>query len=635
MKIFPKNFFTPEELGRWAFGGLLLATLGSWSVAAWMTLGGWLVDFSKGVKISPVFTGIFILFVLIAAFFNLAFFYSCVPEKFKKWFFPFCAVLVLSVVVCGYFFGKEIGYYTFIAAFFWVLPLVIFHKNSHWGIPGSACWTLFFMGCGAFYDLMQNCFRVIHMQMALLSNIEVLAAVTGGAALGGALFCLSKLYSLHEKWWKILSVPTVCVLTLFFISWGTMTGMALYEERTYQKNLICTDGFSDFSLDADGLRRDYYKNMPFDWDFWRTFEKALRQFKEQAALQKQNVFIEFPRGDLDKKSAAAWKNMLESSVQIGELEKLLSGTIPPKFRLYKKYYLCCLVLDEIFLLHDFCRLQTWRIRFALENNDPAMALEALKRIDNSVEYLMNDHISIVHKYSQRLLDEKKNALELLLESGLLPEQELKKQIDISIRGRKKLAAAERTALAAEIAFEFDFLDSFWQGAVQLTEDPAGAIKKLRWFAPQCWYIFRYSSNIMIGKMKKNAFKEIEPFSAAQFLFAGKLSSLKKKERWYSELKARFLLLETMLKLEQEKRRSGDFPVSAPDWLPVDPLYGKKFHYKKGEIATIEPVYDPRTGIFQKTRRTIPAVSVESSEEDINPTCSPKNRKNNLRSVIRL
>ena len=65
MKIFPENFFTPEELGRWAFGGLLLATLGSWSVAAWMTLGGWLVDFSKGVEISPVFTVIFILFVLI------------------------------------------------------------------------------------------------------------------------------------------------------------------------------------------------------------------------------------------------------------------------------------------------------------------------------------------------------------------------------------------------------------------------------------------------------------------------------------------------------------------------------------------------------------------------------------------
>ena len=339
MKIFPKNFFTPEELGRWAFGGLLLATLGSWSVAAWMTLGGWLVDFSNGVEISPFFSGIFILFVLIAAFFNLAFFYSCVPEKFKKWFFPFCAVLALTVLGCGYFFGKEIGYYTFIAAFFWLLPLVVFHKNSHWVIPGSACWTLFFMGCGAFYDLMQNCFRVIHMQMAVFSNIEVLAVVTGGTALGGALFCLVKLYTLHEKRWKILSVPTVCVLTLFFISWGAMTGMAFYEESIYQKNLICTDGFSDFSLDSDGLRRNHYKNMSFDWDFWRKFEKALRQFKEQAALQKQNVFIEFSRGDLDKKSAAAWKKTLDSSVQIGELEKLLSGTIPQKFRLYKKYYL--------------------------------------------------------------------------------------------------------------------------------------------------------------------------------------------------------------------------------------------------------------------------------------------------------
>ena len=442
MKIFPKNFFTPEELGRWAFGGLLLATLGSWSVAAWMTLGGWLVDFSEGVEISPVFTGIFILFVLIAAFFNLAFFYSCVPEKFKKWFFPFCSVLALTVLGCGYFFGKEIGYYTFIAAFFWLLPLVVFHKDSHWVIPGSACWTLFFMGCGAFYDLLQNFCKIMNWQMAVFSNIESNVAVAGFAAVWGGFFCFAKLYSPQEKWWKILSVPVVSVLTLFFISWGAMTGMAFYEESTYQKNLICTDGFSDFSLDADGLRRMYYKNMSFDWEFWEKCKRLLRKFKEQTALQKQNAFIEFPRGHVEKKALISWKNTLDSSVQLRELEKLLSGTLPPQFRLYKKYYLCCLVLDEIFLLHDFCRIQTWRIRFALENNDPAMALEALKRIDNSVEYLMNDHISIVHKYSQRLLDEKKNALELLLESGLLPEQELKKQIDISIRGRKKLAEVE-------------------------------------------------------------------------------------------------------------------------------------------------------------------------------------------------
>jgi hypothetical protein len=175
---------------------------------------------------------------------------------------------------------------------------------------------------------------------------------------------------------------------------------------------------------------------------------------------------------------------------------------------------------------------------------------------------MNDHISIVHKYSQRLLDEKKNALELLLESGLLPEQELKKQIDISIRGRKKLAEVEHATLAAEIAFEFDFLDSFWQGVVQLTEKPAGALKNLRWFVPQGWYIFRHSSNIFIREWQKNSFSEINnQIPSAQYLFAERCAYWKKIPRRYTELKKQYLQLEALLKSELHKRNNGTYPAA--------------------------------------------------------------------------
>ena len=140
-------------------------------------------------------------------------------------------------------------------------------------------------------------------------------------------------------------------------------------------------------------------------------------------------------------------------------------------------------------------------------------------------------------------------------------------------------------------------------------------------------------------MKKNAFKEIEPFSAAQFLFAGKLSSLKKKERWYSELKARFLLLETMLKLEQEKRKIGGYPESAPEWLPLDPFTGRKFHYKKGDMPILEAVHDPKTNQFRTVQRTVKAVALWSEgvnrKNDQGLTSRRKSNWDDIRVMIRL
>ena len=262
------------------------------------------------------------------------------------------------------------------------------------------------------------------------------------------------------------------------------------------------------------------------------------------------------------------------------------------------------MLDELPLLRQLSHLQVWRVRFALENNDTATALEALECINKSIDRLDKDYAAVSHIFSYALLEKKKKAVELLLAKGNLDEPELKKQLDILPGKRKKLAAMERTALGGEITIALDLQEGVWEGK---TWQPA--IKKFRWFVPQYWYIIRHSCNIFIKSHQKNSFRG-DPFSYRHILFNSKGYG-KNIPRMYTESDTMYLLLETLLRLELEKRKQGFYPETAPKWLPVDPFTGRKFHYKKGDMPVFEKVYDPRMNLFRTTRRTVKAVAVWS------------------------
>ena len=637
MKAFIKKIFSRENLGSIAFFSTLLATLGTWSVAAWMTLGGCLIDFREDWKISIWFLLIAAVLALTALLCNLAFFYTKVPDKFKKWFLIACCVFALATAGTGYFLGKEIAFYTFAATFVWIFPLTVFHKKSYWVIPGSTCFTFFMLGCIAFCELMQNCYKLAN------KHITDIFAVTGNVALAGFLvipvlfFCLARLYSGNESK-KILFAPNVTVLIIFIISWGAMAGIAFHEERTYQKNLIRAGEFYGVPLDEEGLKKYYYNNTLPDADFWLTFEQLLQKFKGQTAGQA--VFIDFPRGIIESKTRLSWKKNFESSSQIKELEKILPAVIPPKVRMYEKYYLFAIILDEIFLLRDFCRIQTWRLRFALENNDTVTALEALKRIDKSIERLRNDHIAIAHIYMLRLLSEKKNSLELLLESQKLSQGQLEFLLNTLIEERKKLAATRCFAFAGETVFELDYLEGIWQGGIQVTDKAIPAIKQFRWIVPQCWYIFRRTCNQIIKKTQTLYCKENNAaISSPQCFFVTRYSCLHKINQWHTVLDTQYLVLESLLKLELEKRRCGFYPDTPPVWLATDPFTGQKLHYKKGCIPIFEKVYNSQNSHFNTSRRTVKAVAIWSegvNKKNDKGLYSPKkNECDDIRAMIRL
>ncbi|MBO5680283.1 MAG: hypothetical protein J6T08_01085, partial [Lentisphaeria bacterium] len=390
--------------------------------------------------------------------------------------------------------------------------------------------------------------------------------------------------------------------------WQTVKGIALEELQKGETAVAAAaKAYGTLGIRMDPVQKHYswgkfcYHDTPAGDVISRRPQKP---FEDLAAARKQDDFIVFPKGKLDKKNFDTWKNTFDESPQLKKISDLFSGMLPPKMREYKKYDLSGIILDELLLLRKLARVQVWRIRFALQNNDMATVIDALDCINKSIDRLDKDHIIISHLFSYALLLEKKSAFELLLENGKLEQCELKKQLDILTEKRKQLAAMERAALGGEITLLFDFQDQIWEGKSWLP-----AIKNFRWFVPQYWYVIRHSCNLFIKSKQKNSYKG-DPLLTQHILF-DRTRARKNIPKRYTELDTMYLLLETLLKLELEKRKQGFYPATAPEWLPVDPFSGKKFHYIKGKIPVFERIYNPKTRLFDRVRCEAESVAVWS------------------------
>ena len=86
------------------------------------------------------------------------------------------------------------------------------------------------------------------------------------------------------------------------------------------------------------------------------------------------------------------------------------------------------------------------------------------------------------------------------------------------------------------------------------------------------------------------------------------------ETWttaYKEASTWLLVLETLLRLELEKRKNGSYPEQTPSWFPADPFGASRLRYLNGNMTVVERVYNTRTGLFDRVDRTVRAVCVWS------------------------
>ena len=608
MTVF-KKIFAPAYLGRWAFFSMLLAVLGTWSAAAWMTLAGVLFDFSKSWKLSSWFIGIFFILTSGAAVCNLAFFYSKVPGKFRKYFLLFCAVSILAAAAAGVLYGKEIAFYTALAAFFWILPLAVFHKKSYWVIPGSACYTVAAAGALIYSTV------VLHFLEWLQQSHEFPAGETSWLlwcclSIFGAFVFNAKLYAVTERQplRKFFTPAMLIVLALWAAVYGISYLLAGYSERGAEKAIITFEKFSGFPTDVQGLYRLYYGNKKSDEGalFWK---KARTLYALYVCKVKRNFRASHsaPFGLFHGKIRQEWKKAFLSSSEMHEMTELFSGPIPLPFRDYHTGKLHAVELDEFDIADDFARIQLWLLHFALEEKNLTQALAAFERLCKYKELMQNSFLYCLHFQAFNYTIFQILGMEKLLSSGLLKEDDLKKYLQHFEAERKKLSAFERKCIWGDTLLLLNAL-SFIAGKANFVFPP------LKYFLNQVHIelaaSFQFVPYAIAAENQKN---NKSRYKIPQLL------NFQLTARRFKSAALRLQLLETLLKLELEKQRNGSYPDKAPEWLPVDPYTGQKLHYQKGFFEITEFVYDPESKYMERQPRRSNAVAIWSSGPEKQPS----------------
>ncbi len=622
MKAFIKKIFSGENLGSLAFFSTLLATLGTWSVAAWMTLGGCLIDFSEDWKISIWFLLIAAVLALTALLCNLAFFYTKVPDKFKKWFLVGSSVLACAVGGSGFFFGLEIASYTFAAVFFWILPLAVFHKEWHRVIPGSIFYSITTVGIVICCTILSDYFDWLQIKQVLQPK-EFSWLLWCYPAVFTAFVFNAKLYAATEKR-SLRQFFTPAVFFLFAVvaaAYGISYIGACSSERNAEKNIILFEQYFGSSADAKGLYNLYYGNKMNDGlRFWT----KVRNFHEQYDRKvKQNFRASHsaPNGQFYGAIRQEWKNTFLSSPEVDGLTRLFSGSVPLPDRDYRSGKLYTVHIDEFDIAVDFAKIQLWLLHFALEEKNLTQAAEAFERLCKYKNIMQNSFYFCLHDKAFTYTIFQLWGMEKLLTSSLLQENDLEKYLQYFESERKKLPEFERRCIFGDTIMSLDMLYV--------------VAEKAKFFFPPLKYFCNQVRSSSASSFQANSYAAaaVNLTNSGTKYVIPQLLNFSLYGNRFKLANLRLLLLETQLKLELEKRAKGKYPDNVPAWFPTDPFTGKKLNYHKGLIDITEFVYDPESKYMERQVRQINAVAIWSSGPEQQSSLAANT--NFLNAIIRL
>ena len=621
MKATIKKIFSREELGSIAFFSTLLATLGSWCVAAWMTLGGVIFDFSGKFKVSPWFTGIAAVFALTALLCNLGFFYTQVPEKFKKWFLVSCLLLACAVGVSGLFFGINTACCIFIAAFLWILPLAVFRKYWYWVIPGSIFYTAAAIGLLTYCRYLWNLtvfiftayFDEIPLSLSYLSWCIWIAFIYNAGLYAAA----------QQKSLKKFFHPAIFVLIFFWLASYGVSFMAFsYSERRAAEEITKLEQYFGHTADSNGLSSIYYSKAkrPADYNFWAKLKILGAQYDDRLPPAFEAV-SQTPCGQIPEQIRQEWKKFFFSSPERKEAEELFSKPLPTPLRKYNDTLLSAVSWDEMDRPTEWGMMHLWSLVFALEDKDPARARKAFdsmvkyKNILNCSTFWSIQHTGFLYSQIQG------RGIEKMLSSGFLSEEEIRHYLHYFESERKQLPELERRSVFGDSVYSLNMCEYF--------------NKSKHLLFPPVRYITQQLRTDIASSCRTDSLAEAEKKFASLKLkhLLRRICGFELGSEEFKSAQCRLLIFETLLKLELEKRKTGQYPDSAPEWLPADPLNGRKLNYRKGSIKIMSYVYDPQTQKFKPSVRTKKAAAVWSSGKDLSNT--PEKDSEDLCAVIEL
>ena len=466
-------------------------------------------------------------------------------------------------------------------AFFCIVPLFyLLHVLSHYGEPFSILpdWMSMFEG------IQPHGWWKGYL-------IAVMCMVVGGFFIVRT-FVQAEQKKLHDAVSKI-GAAFWCV---FWIAYIVLLGMAMAQSRRMVQTRIMVEQRFGYPLSAEGVWDYYQKQGTIDKDFWKRLKDNLDKLPSELTIGEE--VEKYWDGKLPEPLTAEHISDFEkyckaNETALIEAEKCFDSVPPLPSYDFIPGNLPSLVFDFATPCRRFMKLELSRLRVFLKKHDKDNALNAYQRIGNCAQHMQCEFFVIGSLVWLNTENMRLDAMEKLLESRLLTDDELKRLDNDLTSLEERIPINHNQAMFTEAAFGQDVI---WGLETGETEDTKVAFADLRWFYPQLWLQATLDKNNLLRQYLVKDFADFcsDPVPLA-YVFSSMLHPvLKPVGNKFHGLTARVLAMKTLLRAEMYRREHGDFPENMTD-MPIDPFSGKPMLYRYG-IVELPEVIRPKDAV---------------------------------------
>ena len=600
MKTFLKKLFYLDAPAQGAFVGTTLLFVSLWLGPALFLLFGGLANCSSPIRWTHFWQLIFILPIPFCALYALAswfhFYRGEISGKKKLALIP----VILALSAAAYLFCCDIespAGPAVLLLFFILLPLVL--------IPWV--WKIILLRCACLLGACWTAYtiRAGHFQLLLFTGMVLLLA---GYVFSGLMYARAAEIPFRQMFGRGVKILWGCVAAVYLISLGLVfvtrarTGLAV---KDLQKHFA-----KPFSV--QGLKTFYTNGRKVDAAFWDKLKKTADSTdNEWRKFDSSGLIASSPEGVYPPELLKEFEARMERTGTFREQETMFDRPLPARDIEYQTGALAGVILPELNLMREFCRWELWRIRFAAGKNDLPGALNALKRMKNASDYLVNKPSRLIAALVMiRCENYRLQGMELLLAAGTVPDAVLKEWQSELDRTDRKLPQINFDTLYPEAAMAHDMCQAAVYGDGGEYEHSDAPIFLVRWLFPPMWYCAARCHYEVVRRFRVRRYGTMPKIEPSLF---GDLSGDRFPvimQHKFDQLSALYRAMRALIGVELEKRRTGKYPDTLAN-PPTDP-FGRPMRYLKGTIPISEPVWDAKRKRFEENKvRTAEGIAIWS------------------------
>ncbi len=332
-------------------------------------------------------------------------------------------------------------------------------------------------------------------------------------------------------------------------------------------------------MTAAALGKLYLGNDQPNPEFWKNIAK----YFDRCDTKVDTIDFGYPPDTIPAPLLTQWRKQFDNA-DLAAWEQAFAGNIPPEARQHEPGTLAFMTLANLNALRQFARLELWRIRFALMDNNIQDALAAYCRMTNIDDFLLRETNLIGGLVWMSCQNIRLDALQLLLESGKLSNAQLQTLAASLQATEKQIPVMQERCLYSEAVFGLDVFDMIGRGFETYdTKHKTAPYQTLRFLAPQLWWYAAKDKSYMARHYNISSFAAMaDPDGAknAMLISGMMMPGLRPVAAKFDGLTARLRAAGVIIRAVEYQHRHGEYPQTL-DNLPLDPFNNQPLQYRSG------------------------------------------------------